>query len=321
MKISRRRFIRNSIITTGVLGSALTSGRASQATDYLLPYNDFKINIFSKHLHWLNYSDMASAAADLGFDGVDLTVRPDGHVLPGRVKTDLPKAVEAIRKAGLDVYMITTSITDAGDPLTEDILRTASGLGISTYRLGWIKYANDKSIEQNLSDFKEQFKKLAALNKQYNIHGGYQNHSGTNLGSPVWDLWNVLRDLDPHYIGCQYDINHATAEGANSWPLGLQLLKSYIKTIDIKDFNWENKDGKLTKVNRPLGEGIVDFKRFFSLLQEYKIKCPIAIHYEYPLGGAESGARTITISKDEVITSMKKDLHTLKSWLISPATK
>ena len=32
------------------------------------------IHIFSKHLQFLNYRDMADAARTLGFDGIDLTV-------------------------------------------------------------------------------------------------------------------------------------------------------------------------------------------------------------------------------------------------------
>ena len=44
-----------------------------------------KICVFSKHLQWLNYTDMAMAAAEMGFDGVDLSVRAKGHVLPERV--------------------------------------------------------------------------------------------------------------------------------------------------------------------------------------------------------------------------------------------
>lgn len=57
-----------------------------------------KIHIFSKHLQFLNYQDMAEAAAEIGFDGVDLAVRPGGHVVPEKVGNDLPKAVKALEK-------------------------------------------------------------------------------------------------------------------------------------------------------------------------------------------------------------------------------
>src|ERR1700741_887372 len=53
-----------------------------------------KICVFSKPLPWPSISDAASIARDVGFDGVDITVRAEGHVLPGRVETDLPAAVE-----------------------------------------------------------------------------------------------------------------------------------------------------------------------------------------------------------------------------------
>jgi len=39
------------------------------------------------------------------------------------------------------------------------------------------------------------------------------------------------------------------------------------------------------------------------------------VHYEYPLGGAESGARTIKVGRDEVLAAMRQDLLRLRGWL------
>ena len=66
-----------------------------------MPLEKQSIAIFSKHLQWLDYGDAAKAAAAAGFDALDIPVRPKGHVLPERVKEDLPRAVEAAREAGL----------------------------------------------------------------------------------------------------------------------------------------------------------------------------------------------------------------------------
>jgi hypothetical protein len=55
-----------------------------------------KISVFSKHFQWTNWQEMAAIAKDIGFDGIDLTVRAGGHVLPDRVEEDLPKDAEAI---------------------------------------------------------------------------------------------------------------------------------------------------------------------------------------------------------------------------------
>jgi sugar phosphate isomerase/epimerase len=326
MKTSRRDFIKKSMLATTAISTTLNSAAIGcsevnhsdedETTDQSNDKEAFKISIFSKHLHWLEYTEMAKVAATMGFDGVDLTVRPKGHVLPEKVEEDLPKAVTAIRKEGMNVYMITTSITDAADPYTERILKTASSLGIRHYRTGYYMYDDKISIDENLGRFKDQLSKLALLNKKYSISGEYQNHSGGQyFGAPVWDLYEVLNQINSPWMSSQYDINHATVEGANTWPVGLKLLKSHIKSIDIKDFLWTKREAKWQVDYVPLGEGMVDFKKYFGLLKQYGISVPISIHYEYALGGAEHGDRSLTISREEVITAMKKDLTTLKNFL------
>lgn len=323
MKTSRRDFILKSMLATA--GFSSLPSFASSPTKFGEMRTDnagiFSINIFSKNLHWLDYDGMAQAAAEMGFDGVDLTVRPDGHVAPERVAEDLPKAVAAVRKKGLNVFMMTTAITSADDQYTEPILKAASALGISYYRMGWINYDEKKSMEENLKEIEMRLTKLAALNKKYKIHGGYQNHSGANFGSPVWDLAGALKNLDPQYIGSQYDVLHANVEGANSWPLGLKLLKSHIRTMDIKDYRWEKQTNGWKAQVVPLGEGMIDYKKYLKLIKEYDIRGPFSIHYEYPLGGAENGAKTVTMPRENILSLMKKDVDTLRQMLIDAGIK
>jgi sugar phosphate isomerase/epimerase len=161
----------------------------------------------------------------------------------------------------------------------------------------------------------KQLAGLAGINKKYGMHGGYQNHSGDLFGASQWDLWLSLEGLDPNNIGCQYDVRHATTEGADTWPVTLDLLKAYSKTINVKDFYWEKRGDKWQVKSVPLGEGMVDFKKYFGLLKQYNINGPMSLHCEYPLGGAEDGARKLSISKDEFSAALKKDLTTLRGWL------
>src|SRR5579863_4668332 len=96
------------------------------------PVRKLKVDAYSRHLQWLRTADeVAEATIEMGFDGVDLTVRPyPGHVDPAKVAQDLPLFVQTLRKHGLDVSMITCPITDADSPNAEQILQTASSLGI-----------------------------------------------------------------------------------------------------------------------------------------------------------------------------------------------
>ncbi len=330
MKTSRRNFIAKSMLTaagvtagvkTNILrGDSLTSNPANPVFPGQVDKDGFKISIFSKHLHWLDYKDTAKALADMGFDGADLTVRPGGHVLPEKVETDLPKASEAMSKEGKKIYMITTSVIDADDPVSEKVLKTASSLGIKHYRTGYLNYNDKNPVRNDVAKFHQQLWKLATLNAKYSISGEYQNHSGNYgqgiyFGAPIWDLAAALEKINSPWLGSQYDVYHATVEGANAWTVGLRLISQYIRSVDIKDFRWMEKDGKVRSVTIPLGEGMVDFKTFFTILKEYNVSVPLSMHFEYPLGGAENGNKELTMKKEDVLAAMKKDLDTLKKYL------
>ena len=161
---------------------------------------------------------------------------------------------------------------------------------------------------------------MAELNEKYSISGEYQNHSGIGaagiyFGGSIWDLAGVLKNLNSPWLGSQYDIYHATVEGANAWPVGLKLISPYIRTLDIKDFQWSKKDGKWSSESVPLGEGMVDYSKYLGLIKKYNLTCPVSIHYEYPLGGAENGAKELTMEREKVIDAMRRDLATLKKYL------
>lgn len=308
---SRRQFIQQvSAATALAAATGIPNILANSSVKASIP-----ISIFSKHLQFLDYDSMAQAAKKIGFDGVDLTVRPKGHVLPEKVAEDLPRAVEAIRKAGLRADMMTTGISSIESPHTEAILSTAAKEGIQYYRMGSIKYDEKKGVEGSLKKIHQDFKKMAQLNKSLGIHGAYQNHAGTRFGSSVWDIHIAMEGIDSKWLGIQYDIKHATAEGGRSWRNGLDLVHKRIHTLDIKDFIWQKEKDRWRDRHVPLGAGMVDFHAFFTLLNQYNMQVPISVHYEYDLGGADHGHRDIHMPREQIYAAMRKDLNTLKAIL------
>lgn len=314
--ISRRNFTKLSATAVGSI--PLMSFHDTLFSTHQKPDENIQISLFSKHLQFLDYNEMAAAASEIGFDGLDLTVRPNGHVLPERVTEDLPKAVDAMKKYGIKPNMMTTNIWDANNIEQKSVLETASKLGFGYYRTGWLTYPEDRTISESQAIYGQQAKELEVLNKGLGLIGCYQNHAGNHVGAPIWDLPLILSATNNGYMGCQYDIRHAVVEGGSSWELGLRLIKPFIKSIVIKDFKWGKVDGKWKPINTPLGEGMVDFDRYFSLLKKYDINVPISLHLEYELGGAEHGATKINIDQEEVFKQMKKDLTFVKeAWQIA----
>jgi len=307
---SRRNFIKTT--SAAVVGVALTNPVSANVLSAIK--NKRPIHVFTKCLQFLDYNEMAEVLAKNGFDGADLAVRSGGQVLPENVERDLPKAMKALQKAGIGTNMIVTKINNPDDPAARPTFKTMADLGIQYYRMGYMNYDNKISMVQNLENQKLAFGKLEKLNREFGVTGNYQNHSGTRVGGPVWDLYHLLKDRDPDFIGVQYDIRHATVEGGISWPLGMQLLAPWIRTTDIKDFVWEkNEKGQWTVKNVPLGEGMVDFKKYFELYKSLNIEAPVSIHYEYDLGGAEHGDKNPTMDLDEINLWLKKDITFLKN--------
>lgn len=312
---SRREFIQTALsvaAATGLVGNSLAQENRVEP---------LKVSIFSKHLQWLGWEAMARTAAEIGFDGVDLTLRKGGHIEPERAEQDLPKVAEIVRKAGLILPMVTAGIVDAGSPHAETMLRAMKSVGVKSYRWGNLRYADGQpmapQLPTQLDALKRDVAKLADLNRKYDVCAMYHTHSGNEVGAAIWDLWMILKDLDTNRVAVNYDVCHATIEGGlGAWVRSAQLVAPMMRGVAIKDFRWErDSKGEWRAQKCPLGEGMVNFKRFFAILKAAKFSGPVQLHCEYPLGGAENGARTLTIDKAKVIAAMRKDLNVLRGWL------
>jgi len=267
-----------------------------------------KVAIFSKHLQFVQGPALAQAAADLGFDAVDITVRKGGHVAPERVAQDLPPLVAEIRKHRLDVPMITTDIADAESPFAEDILRTAASLDIRHYRFGGLRYASDRPYPAQLEAFRPRLAALARLNEKYRMCAMYHTHSGVGLvGASIWDLYILMRDLDPARMGVNFDVAHATVEGGlGGWINSFRITGPYVRGIAVKDFVW-GKDARGQWDARwvPLGEGMVRWPQFWEMVAKTDFDGPLQIHFEYELGP----------TREDTYAAMRRDLATLRAQL------
>ena len=276
---------------------------------------NYPVRLFSKPLDSYEFDFMCECLVSSGIDGFDITVRQGGKAEPTHVESVLPRLAEETEKYGLKLDMMVTGILSASDPFTEKVLKTASGLGIKYYRLGWYDYDLKAGIRKSIQKCRNELREIAVLNQKYKISAGYQNHSGTRIGGPVWDINELLSGISPGYVGCQYDVRHATVEGANTWTLGMRLISDRINSLAIKDFTWKQINGKPEAVTVPLGEGIVDWDKYFGTIKELPIEGPVTLHVEYPLlENVEEGLPLIK-QQDIIVRKLKKDMDFLNGYI------
>jgi L-ribulose-5-phosphate 3-epimerase len=257
--------------------------------------------LFSKHLPKLNYAELADTVKQMGFDGVDLTVRAGGHVLPDRAAEDLPVAVETIRAQGLSVPMITTGLTSASDPAARPTLAAAGKLGVPFFKLGYWQYAAGIPIESRIGEVRREVAPLVAIGKDHGVAAGYHNHSGNYVGAVVWDTRSIIGDMDPSWIGYYFDPCHATAEGGEGgWRISLRMAIARIKMVAIKDFFWEKRAGKWEMRMCPLGEGMVRWPEIFTMLRAAQFTGPISMHAEYEPADESALARDFAFLRKQV---------------------
>jgi L-ribulose-5-phosphate 3-epimerase len=320
--LSRRQALRTgaAFMAGGALHTALNArgGRAAARAETPLPESAApappdrrpRVCLFSKPLQNRDVDGLADVLGELGLDAVDLTCRPAGHVLPERVADDLPRAHERLVQAGIDIAMLTTAITDAGQGHAEDIVRTAAALGIRHAKLGYYPYRDMRAIGPTLADTKARLKDIAALFAQHGVQAGFHNHSGGNVGSAMWDLAQLLDELPPS-IGSYFDLGHATVEGGNSgWRIGLNRLLPRIVMLAVKDAGWERAGDRWRPRWGPLSQGAVRWKEAFADLKQAGFAGPISLHVEYGQHGPPGSD-----ADRALLTHIRRDLAFLRDQL------
>ena len=260
--------------------------------------------VFTKPLQMLSYDDLADLIAELGFDGIEGTIRPGGQITPEQVPDELPKMMASLKKCGLEMTIMASGINNADDKLNIQQLQVAAQLGIKRYRMSYHKYDLKKPVLNQMNELRPVLKNLVALNKELGLQAIYQNHSGSNyVGAPLWDLHELFKAHDPAHLAVGFDMSHATAEGTRAWPLHANLLRPRIGGLYVKDFRWT----KNKRDNCPLAEGIVD-RKYPAQLIASGYTGPINLHVEY----------LKPFNKENVpnqVAAIKRDSATLKQWL------
>src|SRR5687768_16687904 len=107
--------------------------------------------LFTDNISDLNIRDACRSARAAGFDGLDLTVRPGGHVLPENAERGLAEADEMADAEGATIPMIETSIQDATNVHAESIIAAAHSR-TRTFKVGYWRYQPFGTLLKQLDD-------------------------------------------------------------------------------------------------------------------------------------------------------------------------
>lgn len=293
--VSRRHFVRTAA-AAGTFAAVFPRSLFAQQPRTAPP-----VCFFSKPLPHMDARRLGRALKSLGFSGVDLTVRPGGHVDPARVAGDLPPFVATLRQEGIDVPMITTALVSETDPAARPTLETAIRLNIRYYKAGYYRY-QFVDLQKEIDEAARQLRGLAELSAKTGMQLGYHNHAGY-VGGSIWDIAATIDTLDKAWAGYYFDVRHAVVEGGDGgWRTAFLRVAPRLKMIALKDFFWEKTASGWHQRHCPLGEGMVDWKTFFAMLAKSGFQGPASLHIEYEIPGA-----TASLREDRTLAAAARD--------------
>jgi len=304
MRPTRRQFIRQlALVSFAVQAGRGCLGAATADRD------GSPIAVFEKVFEALSYDELADALDQIGADGVEATIRANGHIKPEAAAEEVPKMQAALRKRGKRIVIAATDVRRADAPGTAALLRTLKGNGITHYRMGHYYLDLDRPLKPQVADFAKQATDLAALNKEVGIQGLYQNHSGGKyLGALIWDAVYMLDGIAPDALGLALDTRHLIKDTGSSWRTALAACKPHVRSIYVKDGLWYGPRGDQYK-DVPLDTGFVN-AAIFREIRRGLAPLPLCIHMEW-LGYRVFPKHEIP----DAIKAHQRDLAALRRWL------
>ncbi len=168
------------------------------------------ISVFTKP--WTDpLPDLAEKLTGLGFQGVELAVRPGYQVVPETARAELPKAVKLLAEAGLKTPSI------AGD-IDEATIEACGAAGVGIIR---ICAPIDMSIgyQASVDAYRRKFDAVLPALTRNGVAIGVQNHYGNHIGSAV-GLAHLLAGYDPKQVCAVLDMGHCAVDGE---PVGMAV--------------------------------------------------------------------------------------------------
>src|SRR5271156_5673356 len=129
---------------------------------------------FSGRGQGLDDLELPLIAKQLGFEGVDLTVRPGGHVEPRLSNVDLVRAIEEVRGPGLEVPVITTALTSPFDPTVLPVVAIAGHTQVNLFIAGFFRPQNP--------NYKRDIAGLISVGARYGMAVALHNYTGEDVG-------------------------------------------------------------------------------------------------------------------------------------------
>lgn len=188
-------------------------------------------SVFTKPWH-MPLKDLGRFVSNLGFEAVELPVRPGFQVEPAGVSGGLPQAARILADYGVKIASI------AG-PTSEEAMAACAELGIPIIRI-----CVDIEGEGYLAGEARLRREFDALLPGLERHGvtlGIQNHCGRSVCDAM-GLRHLLEGYDRRQIAAVWDAAHNALSGEEP-ELAIDIVWDHLCMVNLKNAVWRRANG------------------------------------------------------------------------------
>ncbi|MBZ0298656.1 MAG: sugar phosphate isomerase/epimerase [Anaerolineae bacterium] len=187
--------------------------------------------VFAKPWKSLSLAELGPHIRRLGFDWIELPVRPGFPCEPQAIETQLPEAVKRLGEDGVHVLNVTVSLA-----LDDERLYAAcAAAGIHMNRVIFDRKGRNYWEAEKAA--RDQLDQAIPFCEQYGVQIGIQHHYGSSMPVNEMGLYHLVKDYDPRYVGAIWDAAHSALEGMAPEP-GLEVVKSHLCVVNLKNAYW-----------------------------------------------------------------------------------
>jgi sugar phosphate isomerase/epimerase len=242
-----------------------------------------KLLLFTKVLKGMSPQQIADVALRLGFNGLDLAVRPGHAVNPSNIEDVLFAAQELWKRAGLSLPLVTLE-AGATDPVREDverIFRACGNCGIPFIKLGYWIWNPERHYWDEVEAIRNALSKFEAMGKRYGVCTLVHTHSDEYYGVNASAAMHLVRGFDARHIGLYLDPAHLALDG-EYLPMALDIARDYLKMIGVKNARYQRANGqRWARDWCALVDGIADWPQIIAALHQAGYDGFLSVHGEY----------------------------------------
>jgi sugar phosphate isomerase/epimerase len=314
-QISRRQFVGRSLRAGAALtlGTAGNSSAEAAAKARKADGKEPEFVAFTESFQGWPIPEVCRRFKAIGLDGLDLTVRPGGHIEPADAARRLPEAVQAANDAGVRIAMLSTAIVEA-DRQAEELLAAAGAAGIDRIKLGYYRYEKFGTLKARIDEVRRSLAGVAKLAAKHRVLPCLHIHSGDTIPSGGALAYLLLKDFAPREVGAYVDPMHMTVEGGNDgWRQGLDLLAPRIAISSLKNCVWQATERDQFGAQQwafkkcPLADGIARLPDYLARLREVGYQGLFTLHSEY----SDRGSWKV-LNVEECLEQTRADLEFVK---------